>query len=114
MKYDLGQKYDDMSPCCAGEEKKGKMHYPTLYFTHSEKIDLPEEGEAVIKFRKVESAENTRDPDDPKYRCELEIHSLETKGGAKKSDGMVSMGDALKQAMRKKLKQGEYAEEDED
>lgn len=108
MKYDLGQEMSD-APCgVASEEKKDKKYYPTLYFSHDEKIDLPEEGSAVIHFRKVESAENTRDPDDPKYRCELEVHSIETKGG---DEGKVT---SLKDGLRKALKVAEYEEEEED
>lgn len=110
MKIELGQKYDN-SPCAPMESKgDDKMHYPSLYFTHDAPVELPEDGTAVITFRKIESSENTRDPDDPKYRCEIEVHSIEVKGGGEK--GMVSVADALKGAMRKKLKKGEYGEEE--
>lgn len=112
MKIDLGQKYDSPG-CCApsGASDDGdKVHYPSLYFTHDKPVELPEEGTATITFRKIESSENTRDPDDPKYRCEIEVHSIEVKGDGRK--GMVNVGDALKNAMRKKLKQGEYEEEE--
>lgn len=110
MKIDLGQKYESPGCCAPSEASDDKMHYPSLYFTHDKPVEFPDEGEAVITFRKVESSENTRDPDDPKYRCELEVKSIEIKGDGRK--GMVSMGDALKAAMRKKLKQGEYEEEE--
>lgn len=93
-----------------GSKPGDKTHYPSLYFTHDEPVDIPEEGTAVIRFRKIESSENTRDPDDPKYRCEIEVHSIEVKGGSDK--GMVSVADSLKDAMRKKMKKGEYEEED--
>lgn len=110
MKIDLGQKYDS-SPCSApAPASDSKVNYPSLYFTHDEPLDLPEEGTAVITFRKIESSENTRDPEDPKYRCELEVQSIDVKGS--KDNNMVSMGDALKQAMRKKMKKGEYEEEE--
>ncbi len=42
---------------------------------------------------------------------EIEVQSIEVKGGAKSED-MVSMASALKEAMRKKMKKGEYEEED--
>lgn len=113
MKIELGQKYEN-GPCCAPDSPKGesKMHYPSLYFTHDEPVDLPDEGTAVITFRKIESSENVRDPEDPKYRCEIEVHTIEVNGGKKSEEGMASMADALKVAMRKKMKQGEYEEED--
>lgn len=110
MKIDLGQKYDN-GPCgvpMGSSESKEKVHYPSLYFTHDEPVEVPDEGTAVIKFRKIESSENTRDPDDPKYRCEIEVHAIEFKGGDK---GMVSMADSLKDALRKKMKQGQYSED---
>lgn len=108
MKYDLGQKHDS-GPCTPmNDSGKDRVHYPSLYFTHDEPVNLPEEGTAVIKFRKIESSENTRDPEDPKYRCEIEVHSIDVKGVDK---GMVNVGDALKNAMRKSMKKGDYADE---
>lgn len=113
MKIELGQKYDGpvCAPSCDSDDVK-KMHYPSLYFTHDKPVELPDEGTAVITFRKIESSENTRDPEDPKYRCEIEVHSIEVKGGGKTEQGMTSMAEALKTAMRKKMKQGEYEEEE--
>lgn len=108
MKIELGQKYNSGDPCCAPGESKDKTHYPSLYFTHDEPVDVPEEGTAVIKFRKIESSENTRDPDDPKYRCEIEVHSIDFKGGGKES---VSPGESLKSALRKSMKIGQYEDE---
>lgn len=57
-----------------------KKNYPTLYFTCGQEYDIPDTGTATIKFRKVEDAENTRDPADPKYRYELEIQGIEIDG----------------------------------
>lgn len=112
MKIDLGQKSNNSVPCSpmesAGEDK---VHYPSLYFTHDKPVEFPDEGTAIITFRKIESSENTRDPDDPKYRCEIEVRSIDVKDGEK---GMVNVGDALKQAMRKKMKKGEYSDEGEE
>jgi hypothetical protein len=111
MKIDLGQKNN--SACCppmvGGSSSEDKPHYPSLYFTHDKPVEFPSEGTALITFRKIESSENTRDPDDPKYRCELEIKSIEVKGG--RSD-KPDLGSELKMGMRKKLKVGEYEEED--
>lgn len=114
MKYDLGQK-DDFPGCCApvgcSSDDKDKIRYPSLYFTGDTKMDIPDEGVATITFRKIDSGENTRDPDDPKYRCEIEVHSIEVKGGGKRDGLEVNVGSMLKDAMRKKMKKGEYEEE---
>lgn len=106
MKIDLGQK-NDSPMCCATDspEKKDRVYYPSLYFTHDEPVNLPEEGTAVITFRRIESSENNRDPDDPKYRCEIEVHSIEVKGGE------PNIGAKLKDGLRKAMKKGEYEEE---
>jgi hypothetical protein len=93
-------------------ETDEKVHYPTLYFSGNEKMDIPDEGTAVITFRKVDSGENTRDPDEPMYRCEIEVQSLEVKDGPKK--GMVSMADAFKKGLDKSMKKKmEYPEGEE-
>lgn len=81
---------------------KDKPHYPCLYFSHEEKLDIPESGEAVIKFRRIEMAENTRDEDSPKYRYELEVQGIEPKGG-KKAD----LASALRKSMQKAKGNGE-------
>lgn len=115
MKYDLGQESPSgccpASPCCDSE--KPKVYYPSLYFSGDTKMDLPDEGTAVITFRKIDSGENTRDPDDPKYRCEIEVRSLEVKGGAKKEEGMTNMGDAFKKAVESSMKKKMEKEEGE-
>ncbi len=74
-------------------------------------MDIPDEGTALITFRKIDSGENTRDPEDPKYRCEIEVQSIEVKS-SKPIDEQpmgVNVGAVLKDAMRKKMGKGEYA-----
>lgn len=118
MKYDLGQESPSgccaPSPCC--ESDKPKVYYPSLYFNGDSKMDIPDEGTALITFRKIDSGENTRDPDDPQYRCEIEVHSIEVKSDKApkaKGDGMVSMADAFKQGLDKKMKaKMEYGEDE--
>lgn len=110
MKIELGQKYD--SACCAptgANETKDKVSYPSLYFTHDKPVELPDEGTAVITFRKIESSENVRDPEDPKYRCEIEVRSIEVKGG--KKSGGEDMGSVFKKNLDRKMMKGEYEEE---
>jgi len=74
---DLGQKYDSSCSESPSPMKEGKKSYPTLYFTTTEEMELPDEGVAKIKFRKVESSENVREPDMPKYSCEIEVQGIE-------------------------------------
>jgi hypothetical protein len=101
MKIDLGQKYDGpVSPMDDSEDSK--TSYPSLYFTCDEECDIPDEGTAVITFRKVEDAENTRDPEDPKYRYELEVQSIDVKNSGGK-DASPDVAAALKKAIRDKM-----------
>lgn len=114
MKYELGSK-SSVPGCCAPvscRDSEEKMYYPSLYLSGGEKIELPDEGTAVITFKKVSSGMDQRDGEEPHYRCELEIHSIEPKGGTKKDDEPlgVNVGNMLKEAMRKKMKKGEYEE----
>jgi hypothetical protein len=107
MKIDLGTKSSGPgccapSPCCEGEEK---TYYPSLYLSGDKKISLPDSGSAVITFRKVSSGEDQREGQDAHYRCELEIHSIEVKSADRKDDGLVDVGSALKDAMRRKMKE---------
>lgn len=104
MKIDLGTKSPAgcCSPASDKDEGEEKTYYPSLYFTGDEKMDIPDEGSAVITFRKVDSGENTRDPKEPLYRCEIEVHSIDVREGKKDDALKVSVGTALGEAMKKK------------
>lgn len=80
-----------------------KKSYPCFCFTCDEEIELPD-GEFTFsaKGRKVEDSENTRDEKNPRYRYEIEVHGFKPMGGSKK-DGMVSMADAFKAGLNKKM-----------
>lgn len=104
---DLGQK-NSSGPCCApmSTDSESKVHYPNLYFTTDTEIEFPDDGTAVIKFRKVECSENMRDPKDPKYRYELEVQGIDIKGaeveeedmGKKAMKGIKMMMDKKKES----------------
>lgn len=86
-----------------------KMSYPTLYFTCDKECEFPEEGTAKIKFRKVEDVENTRDPEKPTYRYELEVHGIEVDGmkemddGEDEADVKTGIKEGMKKMMKKKM-----------
>ncbi len=89
------------------DSKERKVSYPTLYFTCDTACDIPDKGTATIKFRKVEDAENTRDPKDPKYRYELEVQGIEIEGMDEGDDEEEAPIDMLKKGLRKALKKEE-------
>jgi len=80
--HDLGEKPPDCETKTLAAPSEGRVYYPSLYFhgKQAEGIkDLPNEGEAVIKFKKVSQSERTekRDGKEEKtYSVELEIHAI--------------------------------------
>lgn len=70
---DLGKEMD--GPCCGPTEppKKGEKYYPTIYIDGVEDVDLPEEGEATIKFKMVR---NTKDMKKGTHELVLEIREI--------------------------------------
>ncbi len=98
---DLGMPYD--SGCCAptSAPDSKKPSYPTLYINSKEELDLPDAGTVVIKFRKTRETEDKKDQGKPTYSCELEVQSIGEPVASE--EGMVSVADAIKVAMRKKL-----------
>jgi hypothetical protein len=106
MKYDLGNK-SQIAGCCSApsECNDEKTYYPSLYISGDKKLGFPDEGTATITFRKVSSGEDQRDGEEPHYRCELEVHSIEVTEAKVKEDGMVSVGTAMREAMKKKIKE---------
>lgn len=103
---DLGQKYDGCSPRSPSDEGKDKMHYPSLYFTADEDAKLPEEGEAKIKFRRVEKGIQERKEGEPKFRYELEVIAIEPIGAGR--DGEPDLD--IRKSLRKRAKEMEDEE----
>lgn len=97
--HDLGIIYDKPTAMPMEDGERGRKHYPTLCISCDDEIDIPESGTAVIKFRKVEDTENTRDPEDPKYRYELEVQGIDIKDGEDVSLEMKDPADELEKAM---------------
>lgn len=74
---DLGYSYDGPIPMGATADEAPRKHFPTLCITSDEPIELPE-GE--FKFtgiaRCIEVNANERDPEDKKFRYELEVTGI--------------------------------------
>lgn len=103
MMLDLGQDAPDYgSPAMASKAPDTKRSYPSLYFTYDKECDLPDEGMATIKFRKIEDSENTRDPSDPKYRYELEVQGIDVKGMKTADEPDTDFSGGFKKAIKDK------------
>lgn len=70
---DLGKPMGE--PCCGPEKmpEKGEKYYPTIYINDVEELDLPEEGEALVKFKMVR---DTKDMKTGKHEVVLEIREI--------------------------------------
>ncbi len=97
----------DAEPAETAAPDVPKKSYPCFYFTCDEKIDLPD---GLFKFmamgRKVDSGENVRDPEDPRYRYEIEVQGFKTVK-TESGDMKVSLGEKIGEAMKKKASKGE-------
>lgn len=107
---DLGQTYD--GPTDVGSkklDKAPKISYPTLYITSDGDMDFPEEGTALVKFRRVSETKTTRDAEDPRYNCELEIMGIRVEDESNEDDEDEKPEDPV-DALERSLK-GEDDEE---
>jgi hypothetical protein len=72
-----------MDPCCALEpasdkKEEEKVVYPSLYIDGDENLkSIPEEGEALIKFKRVSKTIRQNDDEAPKCSVTLEVQNLE-------------------------------------
>lgn len=117
MKYksfiDLGHKHETPMQCEPAEPDKNRVSYPSLYIASDSKIDLPDSGDAIIRFKKVSSSESERDGKSS-YSCELEIMAIKpTEAGpmeepeAKEDEAPKSSSGFRKSLAKVKAKDGE-------
>jgi hypothetical protein len=116
---DLGEKYDEKYEIEMPE--RGEMHYPSLYFDSKEELkNLPDEGTAIIKFKKRMQKETTTKVDGKetkKYCVELEIHGIKPSGKGKSEESSESARDedakdAIKMGIDAAEKEVEETEEE--
>jgi len=95
--YDLGSKPEKITD---SPSKGPSVYYPHLTITSKEEMDLPDEGEAMIRFTKVEDTKNKKRGE---YRCDLEITGIKPMGaGMMKAPKTKSFGEALDEVESKK------------
>jgi hypothetical protein len=113
---DLGE---EMKPAMAIEIEREpvSVHYPSLYFSDAKELmDFPNEGTAVIHFKKVMEKKETmmRDGEEKKRYCvELEIHGIKSNGKSK-MEPMMEEEEDDEDAIEKGLKEAEGEEENEE
>ncbi len=77
-----------------------KKSYPSFCFTCDEEIALPDgEFTFTAKGRKIDVGANTRDPEEPRYRYEIEVQGFKPMGGVK--GAVKDMGETFKDRLKK-------------
>jgi hypothetical protein len=59
---------------------RDRVYYPEFTYSGDKELELPEEGEMVIKFRTVRETEDVREG---RYTCTVEVLSIEKVKGEK-------------------------------
>ncbi|MCK9587974.1 MAG: hypothetical protein WC069_06430 [Candidatus Shapirobacteria bacterium] len=117
--YNLGAERPDYGSAEPANEKPEKelpkkMVFPSFYISElTDKMEIPSEGEATIKFKVVERRETERDG---KSTCsyDLEVHSLaitEASGKPESNDDEIEAG--LKEAEKAPKNPAKKTKEDE-
>lgn len=114
---DLGEKMKPMTAIdIESESEPVSIHYPSLYFSNAKELmDFPNEGTAVIHFKKVMERKETviRNGEEKKCYCvELEIHGIKSNGKSKMESMEEEEDD--EDAIEKGLKEAEGEEKDEE
>lgn len=73
---DLGVSDDAVEVIEAKAGNGHKKHFPCLYITSKEPIDLGDSGTAEIRYKLVEKAERERDGKE-EHRYEIEVHGIQ-------------------------------------
>jgi hypothetical protein len=86
--------------------------YPTFHYDGKKELDLPDEGEMTIKFRKVSSTSSVNKEGEHRYACTIEVRSVcdvegesDDESPAHGSDKSVS--DLLDSLMKKAMEDRE-------
>lgn len=90
--------------------KDREPDYPSFHYDGKKELDLPDEGEMTIKFRKVSSTSSVNKAGEHRYACTIEVRSIcdvedgdEDDSPAHGSDRSVS--DLLDSLMEKATKE---------
>jgi hypothetical protein len=91
MAIDLSESNDYPSPISMSEMSKEK-HYPGLHISCDEDIDLPDEGEMTVTFKRRNATERTDKDGNCTYTYDLDICSIESVDGKELEDDAEEAG----------------------
>ncbi len=110
LKIDLGSSGPETvaMPAPSNDKDEPKKYYPSFYYTGDKALNVPKEGEMVIRYKETSSSETTDEDGNTRYSCTIEIREIvsaeedeETEAPAKSG---TEAGDALDAIMREKIK----------
>jgi hypothetical protein len=102
---DLGQKYDDLISQASSLADKDRVHYPDFHIPETEDtrlLEMPDEGEATIKFKVVSRHHSESNRNGKKERrCSLtiEVCKIDFEDKPKKKNGN-GYGDGARQSFK--------------
>lgn len=90
---------------------KREPDYPSFHYDGEKELDLPDEGEMTIRFRKVSSTSSVNKQGEHRYACTIEVQAICDVEGEEEPDEMYSDKakgtedalDALKEMMEKHI-----------
>jgi hypothetical protein len=93
------------------EPKDREPDYPSFHYDGEKELDLPDEGEMTIRFRKVSETSSVNKQGEHRYACTIEVQAICDVEGEEEPDEMYSDKakgtedalDALKEMMEKHL-----------
>ena len=59
-----------------GPPPSKRTDYPRFHYSGPQELDLPDEGEMTIKFRKVSETESKREDGSEWYECSIEVQCI--------------------------------------
>jgi hypothetical protein len=71
----LAREYDHEGPLAVAMPDRGP-DYPTFTYSGKKELDLPEEGEMTVKFKKVSETSSTNKDGTHYYECRIEVQSI--------------------------------------
>ncbi len=114
---DLGQTYEERygsieTPVGVGDRKDEKQYPSFTYSDNDEPLDIPKRGKMLIEYEETRREETTVNGK-KHYECRIDVRTIISVEGAKKSEKAEKAGDAL-DAIKEALEAASENDHDED
>jgi len=74
---DISLELDNEYPALASEPSKDREpDYPSFHYSGKKELDLPDEGEMTIKFKKVSETSSVNKQGEHRYACTIEVQAI--------------------------------------